>query len=84
MKFTFLQANNPKKIDSFFVYYMSQNNGYFLPQIPGSTEVETIDILPQTPYSTEADKIDIFIARKKKRFFLSEIPLYWLVNVTIA
>ena len=63
MKFTFLRANNPKKIDSFFVYYMSQNNGYFLPQIPGSTDAETIDILPQIPYSTEADKMDIFIAR---------------------
>ena len=84
MKFTFLRPNNPKKIDSFFVYYMSQNNGYFLPQIPGSTDAETIDILPQIPYSTEADKIELFIARKKKRYFLSEIHLYWLVIVTIA
>ena len=56
MKFTFLQANNPKKIDSFFVYYMSQNNGYFLPQNPGSTDAEKIDILPQIPGSAEAEK----------------------------
>ena len=67
-------ANNPKKIDSFFVYYMSQNNGYFLPQIPGSTDAEKIDILPQIPGSTEAEKIDIFFARKKNDTFCPKSP----------
>ena len=53
---------------------MSQNNGYFLPQIPGSTDAEKIDILPQIPGSTKAEKIDIFFARKKNDTFCPKSP----------
>ena len=67
-------ANNPKKIDSFFVYYMSQNNGYFLPQIPGSTDAEKIDIYLKSPV-VQKPKKSTFLSLVKKTILFAPNPL---------